>query len=452
METNKIIKGDCLEVLKELSDESVDMIMTSPPYWNLRDYGNEVKSKFSDWEGQLGLEPDFNLYISHLIQIFNEIKRVLKKEGTCWVNLGDTYSGSNCGKGDTSDNKVQGLNHKDKYTGQKAGKTSLPDKSLCMLPFRFAIEMVNNGWSLRNDIVWYKRNSMPSSVRDRLCNKWEHLFLFSKSKKYYFDLDAIRKPLKPESILPKNAGFSKVVSFNYRVREATKVPLVAKFGNMYSATHKEIEKYGSPRAREYRAKCENYKSMHNRSAEERANGTPHDLANCNPKGGNPGDMWDITTQPHPFAHFACYPERLCERPIKAGCPEFVCNKCGKARIKIMKPSEEYAKLLNQSWTEDTDKDKQLRNQIGFQANTKKVACTAEYLVNGYTDCGCNAGFNSGIVLDPFLGSGTTALVALKLGRKFIGIEQNSDYIKIAEERLKPFLEQSKLNTFHDRSL
>ena len=249
--------------------------------------------------------------------IFDEIKRVLKKEGTCWVNLGDTYSGSCQGSG-------KNIEHLSKKTMENLGstkvylqkyshtinqkppnhKTSVSPKSLCLIPERFAIEMVNRGWILRNRCVWYKRNSMPSSVKDRFSNKWEYVFFFVKNKKYYFNLDAVRKPHKISSINRINAGFSKKVL-----------------------------------------------------------GISHDSANVHPLGGNPGDLWDITTRPHAFAHFACYPERLCEMPIKAGCPE------------------------------------------------------------------------KGIVLDPFLGSGTTAVMALKLNRKFIGIELNQEYIEIAKKRI-----------------
>jgi len=357
IETNTIIGGDTLEELKKLPDECIDCIMTSPPYWSLRDYGVQ---------GQLGLEPNFQEYITALCNIFDEIKRVLKKEGTCWVNLGDTYSGGNRNSGN---NISQPKGYKNVQM-KPCPETGLPDKSLCLIPMRFAIEMVNRGWTLRNDIVWFKRNSMPTPVKDRFANKWEHIFFFVKSKKYYFDLDSVRKPYLASSINPINTGFSDKVSFNYRVREACKGTLHAKFGKKYSVTPEEIEKFGSPRVRAYRSKFPNQQFKN--KAELRKNGTPHDLANCNPKGGNPGDHWDITTQPHPFAHFACYPERLCEVPIKAGCPE------------------------------------------------------------------------GGIVLDPFMGSGTTALMALKLNRRFLGIELNQDYIKIAEARLKPLLGQTKL--------
>jgi DNA modification methylase len=387
METNIILQGDALTKLRELPSESIDCIMTSPPYWALRDYGVE---------GQLGLEPTFEEYIKKLCDIFDECKRVLKKTGTCWVNMGDTYMGnssySNEGRAGFEEktrmmNKKQWLDpkypHKEKLrarewvrpigTGKclicdkeippnrefcsreclnkkgndfRSQNRLLPNKSLCMIPFRFAIEMVNRGWILRNDIVWYKRNAMPTSVKDRLGNRWEHIFFFVKSKQYYFNLDSIRKPYAEVSL--QRMGYAKTdsASFNYRVREARKGTLRAKFGEMYNAHPDEIENYGKGMAMPQKWN--------------------------NPKGGNPGDFFDVTTKSHPFAHFAVYPEQLCETPIKAGCP------------------------------------------LG------------------------------GIVLDPFFGSGTTGLVSLKQNKRFIGIELNPEYIKIANERLKPYLEQEKL--------
>jgi len=150
MEVNKIYQGSALEILKTFEDESVDCCITSPPYWGLRDYGVE---------GQLGLEPTFELYISHLMQIFNEVKRVLKKTGTCWVNLGDSYSGSNCGS------------FAEVYKGQKPGKTSVPAKSLCCIPDRFKIAMVDSEdmdeYELREDLTEEERKYVLTELLNR---------------------------------------------------------------------------------------------------------------------------------------------------------------------------------------------------------------------------------------------------------------------------------------------
>lgn len=303
---NNIIQGAALEVLKSLPDECVDMVMTSPPYWALRDYGVE---------GQLGLEPTFEEYIQKLCDIFDEAKRVLKKEGTCWVNLGDTYSGSNCGAGDSnSTNRNKPESYKQKYKGQKAGKTQLPDKCLCQIPSRFSIEMINREWILRNIIIWWKPNCMPSSVKDRFTIDFEYLFFFAKNKKYHF---------QPQ--------YEPLESNKYdRARMA-----------------KARTEYGGKWAQESGGAIK----------------TQRAFVAGNKEGRNKRCVWRIFTRPYPDSHFAVYPPELCETPIKAGCPK------------------------------------------------------------------------EGIVLDPFMGSGTTAEVAQRLGRNYLGIELNREYIKLAEKRL-----------------
>ncbi|GAI16996.1 unnamed protein product, partial [marine sediment metagenome] len=146
----------------------------------------------------------------------------------------------------------------------------------------------------------------------------------------------------------------------------------------------------------------------------------------NSAGKNPGDVWTISTQPRPEAHFATFPDKLCIKPILATCPAEVCKKCGKARVRITKLSDEYKKLLG-TWTEDTDKSRKLRAKIGFQAHSKKVATTFEYQTIGWTDCGCNAGWDSGVLLDPFAGRGTALIEAKKIGRHFVGYELSKEY-------------------------
>ncbi len=295
MKVNKIYQGDALKTLKTFPSESIDMVITSPPYWGLRDYGIE---------GQIGLEPDYGNYLQHLMLIFDEVKRVLKKNGTCWVNLGDTYSGSNNGANDyTTTNRNKPETYKKIYRGQKPGKTSLPDKSLCMIPFRFAIEMVNRGWILRNDIIWHKPNAMPSSVEDRFTVDFEHLFFLTKSKKYHFKRQ-FEESIDETNCRPKKRGFSGK--------------------NKNNSGHSF--RYPSP--------------VRNKRC-----------------------VWSIPTKPFPQAHFAVYPENLLITPVLAGSPE------------------------------------------------------------------------TGIVLDPFIGSGTTAVVARKFGRNYIGIELNPSYVEIAEKRL-----------------
>ena len=262
---NKLIEGNALPVLKSMPDKCADSIITSPPYYQLRKYegipdyiwdGNDecphnfttietklgngsggqssrkqnsnTGSHFVDysnrviessicsncgaWKGQLGLEPSYQLYLSHLLQIISECKRVLKDEGTMWINLGDSYFGGGHGKWSKYDDGL--ISHKDKYYGNGRNKSpntdwdysQYPNKSLILIPHRFAISCIDDlGLILRNDLIWNKKNSMPESVLDRFSKKHEFIFFFVKHQKYYFDLDAIRDNPITKNIL-RNKG------------------------------------------------------------------------------------------------------------------------------------------------------------------------------------------------------------------------------------------------------
>lgn len=296
MEINKIYQGDSFEILKTFPDESINCVITSPPYWQLRDYGVD---------GQLGLEENFFEYINKLCDIFDEIKRILKKDGTCFVNIADTYSGNKKGK---SDYKVsQYLKDNSQKINKKA---TIQEKCLCQIPSRFAIEMTNRGWILRNRLIWHKPNAMPSSASDRFTVDYEDIFFFVKNKKYYFETQ--REPHKE-------------VSLN-RIKKPW-------HGNLTKG----------------------------HSLGGLKNGDMSKM--CHPLGRNKRTVWSINTGSLKEAHFATFPEKLIEPMIKAGSKE------------------------------------------------------------------------GDIILDPFMGAGTTAVVARKLDRNYIGIELNEKYIKIAEKRL-----------------
>lgn len=313
---NTIIQGDSLEVLKTLPDESIDCVITSPPYWALRDYGVS---------GQLGLEATFQEYIMRLCDMFDEVKRVLKKEGTCWVNIGDTYMGNSSysekGRQGFGNDKIGMMNKKlvkatdgEKYGNSGGrlkcfGSDEVKDKSLCQIPSRFAIEMSNRGWILRNEIIWHKPNCMPQSVEDRFTVDFEKVFFFVKSKKYYFEQQ------------------------------------------FTDAIHKE-----DPRA--------GYGRLHYRGKREGQIGTGQENFVSIKENRNMRTVWKVTTKPFSEAHFATFPEDLIVPMVKAGSPK------------------------------------------------------------------------GGIVLDIFMGAGTTAWVAKKLGRDYLGIELNESYIKIAEGRIR----------------
>ena len=313
---NKIILGNCLTGIKQMPDNSVDCCITSPPYWGLRDYGVDQ---------QLGQENDFRNFVNNLLDIFLEIKRVLKPTGTCWVNLGDTYNGNKIEntKNNKNPNLVNSNFKKEKYQ-------TIKEKSLLMIPERFAIEMIDAGWILRNQIIWHKPNQMPQSAKDRFTVDFEKIFFFVKQPiEYYF-----------EQQLEKAIGYDGRNDIDYK--GGKKDVSIGKHTRW--KFHKNIQEKG-----------QQPNSMHIK----RAIG---ELDKVYPM-RNMRAVWSINTEPFPEAHFATYPEKLVERMIKAGCPE------------------------------------------------------------------------NGLVLDPFMGAGTTAVVAKKLNRNYTGFELNPEYKLIAENRL-----------------
>ena len=311
LDINKIHNYDCIEGLRLLPDNFVDCCITSPPYWGLRDYGVD---------GQLGLEKTPEEYVAKMTDIFREVRRVLKKEGTLWLNLGDSYAGS--GKGSNPDGTIHpsSLNgkqgtHKGTIEGTKkpqiAYEIGLKPKDLVGIPWMTAFALRADGWWLRQDIIWHKPNPMPESVTDRCTKSHEYIFLMSKSQKYYYDQEAILE----DSIWAEQ---------DHRFKDGPTA------GGKTLSGQYAIDKAGAYREDGKR---------------------------------NKRDVWTVNTEPYKEAHFATYPQRLIIDCIKAGCPK------------------------------------------------------------------------GGIVLDPFMGSGTTAVVARKIDRNFIGFELNESYITIAEQRL-----------------
>lgn len=296
--------GDALAVLATLPAETVDCVVTSPPYFGLRDYGVP---------GQYGLEPTPAAYVETMRAVFAEVRRVLAPAGTLWLNLGDSYNAYNGNRG----RSATGLTRHDPLPVVSSGfgltDKGLPPKSLIGIPWRVAFALQDDGWILRSDVIWDKPNAMPESVTDRPSTTHEHVFLLAKQPRYHFDLDAIRVPYAPDTATRYASG--------YKQPSAT---IAAQIKGT--------------------------------SAKNMFNG---DLLGENPKGRNPGDVWTIPTQPFPAAHFAVMPPALAERCVKAGC----------------KPG--------------------------------------------------------GTVLDPFAGSGTTGMVANRLGRRFVGIDLNLKYLDLA---------------------
>lgn len=503
-----LVQGHILEVLPEIRSESVNLMVTSPPYWGLRYYGKKANHiwggdpdckhkwvkrpmkllhentqgkgsrlvssrgktkrvhgyKFKEgafcqkcgaWYGQLGLEPTLDLYVEHLLQVTLELRRILRNDGVMFWNHSDAYGGSLQGWGAkqpsaTGFQKPAGIDPRYSKSGPPPLAKMTP-QCMVLQNFRLVIKMIEQGWILRNIIIWHKPNAMPSSVKTRFANRHEPIFMFVKNVKplywynvktgqivnkqplgikgkkgidwewrkviksdqdglvddedlktvhrkaslwrsanYYFDLDAVREPLKTASF------------------ERLKYP-TSPYGDQNTGSGARMT--GS------------------RKGKGKSKVVPF-----NASGKNPGDVWKIATQPFSGAHFATFPERLVEPMIKSSCPQEICKKCGLPRMRITKT--EYIKIGRKF-----KKSKYQGDKVGLISGCTKPQemrygrAIALRRTVGWSKCGCNAGFRPGIVLDPFSGSGTTLVKAAKLGRDSVGADINPDYIKMSVDRI-----------------
>lgn len=265
-----VLLGDVREQLATLPDESVNCIVTSPPYYGLRDYG---------CVGQIGLESSPLEYVAEMVAVFGEARRVLSDDGVLWLNLGDTYSTRVAARSSSHQDGLNGHAYDKDWTRDKARgltrmPTFLPEKNLMGIPWRVAFALQDDGWILRNAAIWSKPNTMPSSVLDRLSSSYEHIFLFAKSRRYWFDIDPIRQPYAAETAQRYAAG--------YKTPSATIAAQI-------------------------------------KGSSARSIGSDGDFG-PNPLGRIPSDVWTITTQPFPGAHFATFPPEIPRRCILAGCP------------------------------------------------------------------------------------------------------------------------------------
>ena len=377
----KLLSGDVRQVLRGLEPESVQCVVTSPPYWGLRDYGVD---------GQLGLEQTPEEFIDNMVKVFREVKRVLRKDGTVWMNLGDTY-GKQVGKGfntheeDGSGNRVTDMQEKH---GDIKVKTGLPDKNLVGIPWRVALALQADGWILRSDIIWHKPNPMPESVKDRPTKSHEYIFLLTKSKKYYYDYEAI----KEKGVLPAGVKGAKG----------------------------SAERFGTALVNSRPPEYKIYDGTRNKRT-----------------------VWPIATKPYPEAHFATFPEEIPEICIKAGTSKAGC--CADCGSPVKRVTERQVGD-DMSWAGRGPKNEALRatGKGDTRGTTMNIGSKEDYYKNqprnvtvGWEPtCDCNAERVPCVVLDPFIGSGTTCAVAMRLGRKSIGIDLNEEYLKLARKRLR----------------
>jgi site-specific DNA-methyltransferase (adenine-specific) len=491
VELNRVHQGHALEVLQQMPDKLVDCVITSPPYWSLRDYKTEPmvwggvegcehewrkheryhgapvykgktrwQHKGGDsplvtpeiyttgqagekrttitqfcqhcnaWRGSLGLEPTIELYLDHLLSIFDEVGRVMKDGGSLWVNIGDSYSGSGGAGGD--------YNEGGRKEGQPKFKQNppinIPAKSLCLIPQRFAISMVDRGWILRNTIIWHKPNPMPSSSDDNFTVDFEYLFFFVKNNKPLYYVNPVRREMRDRR--PDKETGEEGVDWVWAERRRSGKT------ERYKRTLWEGRDYYWEQQFEPQTELSLQRGKYGPSSQRKRledDGLPtHEFTNYWPMSGrNKRCVWTIPTEPFPDAHFATFPQKLVETPIHASCPEFVCEKCGRGRVRIL----EHSPHPDAKYRTDIP---HIPRNIGGQQDRpgrfyseKGGMGKPTVLIKdiGLTDCKCGAGWRPGIVLDPFMGSGTVALVAKRLKRDWVGIELSQEYVEMAEKRI-----------------
>ena len=448
--------GDVRKVLRELPAASVDCCVTSPPYWGLRDYGlppltwggdpncrhqwsgmkmarggrkafcgpertqlvsRVGKTKRQDgavttggrfclrctaWLGDLGLEPSPDLYLAHIVEVFRDIRRVLKPTGTVWLNLGDAYcAGTRTDRTPTTRTGVDvPASWSARCQPQRIGSVpGLKPKDLIGLPWRVAFALQADGWYLRADIIWAKPNPMPESVRDRPTKSHEYVFLLSSSSRYFYDTEAVREPAAASA--PKApAGWDKAAGAHGSFHRLGREPVI-------SAERKSL---AGPTYSRHRAAIPGGQTLTLRS------------------GRNRRTVWTIATQPFRGAHFATFPERLVEPCILAGTSEAgCCAACGAPWEREVVVA--YENPGNR--TTNGPRSVGRRSQTpGFEIRLERHSPTRGW----HPTCRCPARPVQAVVLDPFAGSGTTLAVAARLGRRAVGIELNPDYLALIKAR------------------
>ncbi len=381
----RILIGDVREKLRELPEESVHCVVTSPPYWGLRCYGVD---------GQIGQEPTLQGHVDVMVEVFREVRRVLRKDGTVWLNYGDCYA-TGAGKvGDHPGGGAQGERWKGPTTQpNRMPQIGLKPKDLCMMPARVALALQADGWWIRSEIIWVKPNPMPESITDRPTSSHEKIYLLARSARYYFDAEAVRE----------KSDWGRV---------------------------------NNPDWQHQRAETNARKGMGNRNAKDGA------FTEWQPEHGrNSRNVWTIATAPFPGAHFATFPPKLIEPCIKAGTSEKgCCPECGAPWVREVEKQENIHPGSSHTHLADLSRGNAQTRADGTPAGTimreRYQAGHAPKTTGWSPSCDCNAlPSKPCTVLDIFGGAGTTGLVADRLKRNAILIELNPDYAARARERL-----------------
>lgn len=453
---NEILFGDVREQLRTLPLNSIHAVVTSPPYWGLRDYGRP---------GQIGLERTPAEYVKALVKVFREVRRVLRPDGTVWLNLGDCYTASGCGGATGDKSGLHGgldSQNQSKMAGQRRGHRSsfrrdrmprqdrphkaaprLKPKDLVGIPWRVAFALQADGWWLRSDIIWAKTNTMPESVGDRPTKSHEYLFQLAKSEEYFCDMAAIREPMSETSykritqpsVEQQTGGHKDREIARHRSSRTTLLNMREAVLDNKTTTRNKRDVWTistEPFSMEFCTACRTAFSGSEYLAlyEVQVKDTKRKVCTC-----GSSTAW--------LSHFATYPQELVEPCVLAGTSERgVCSACGRPWERI----EERAQPVRADVPEvpRNERDGQLTNQAGMERVGMNHRDYSDWLARnppktvGWTQkCDCHKStVVPAVVLDPFMGSGTTALVALRAGRRFVGVELNPDYIALAEARIQ----------------
>ena len=435
----KILQGDVIVRLRELPADSVHCCVTSPPYWGLRDYGtgrweggqsdcdhkqvhgsqgktgqranrsHPGEIPFKDTCGkcgavrvdqQIGLEPTPESYIVRLVEVFREVRRVLRPDGTLWVNIGDSYN-AHPGQRKTTD--AAGPKQRTRQVG------ALKPKDLVMIPARLALALQADGWWLRSDIIWHKPNPMPESVTDRPTKSHEYIFLLSKSADYFYDYVAIQEPASSDT----HARYARGRSNTHKWADGGpgNQSIAKSFDHM-------LQPGVHPKAAEPNSRIKSNSSF---------SATVKDIVTAR----NKRSVWEIATQPFPEAHFATYPEELAGTCVKAGTSEHgCCAACGAPWERVV----EHTPMEISSGPKSGGYGS--RTTDGLSGTMISPALTK---TTGWEPvCECGGDPVPCTVLDPFSGSGTTGLVCAKAGLNYIGVELKPDYAEMSRRRIDSY--------------
>lgn len=394
LDVDRILHGDALETLRTLPSESIHCVITSPPYWGQRDYGVR---------GQLGLEQTPAEYIANMVAVFAEVRRVLRKDGVAWVNMGDAYANNAStskiprveqGNG-TGVFRIPGEEHVQARRQQPNRLTpmkhsGLKHKDLVGVPWMLALALRDDGWYLRSDVIWHKPNAMPESVRDRPSMDHEHIFLLARSARYYYDADAIREP------------------------------------------HRSLNRPPGNKSRAFLDR-----DPHHHTGEKRR---PGQEQSYHAAGRNKRTVWTIATKPYKGAHFATFPPALVEPCLLAGTSPRVCERCGAPWRRQVARDHQFAGGSGRAGRtpEDiagTGKRGDAGRLVGKHLRLGPVITVAT--LGWQPTCRHHDAMGSAhaIVLDPFFGAGTVGVVARRHQRHYLGIDLNAEYIAQAEARI-----------------